>query len=136
MSDIVAKHMWASAGIAAGSPFDTSELKAVLAGMARAIQHANQCPRHVNISVDNFAVVVHGKTREVVAEELVEAYRHMVSELKKLKLPIAADTTECVDSDGKLRSLIKQTIPCQDGPNQSRQLGADLIFDVGRRRKT
>jgi hypothetical protein len=75
---------------------------------------------------------VHGNDRDQVACESVTAYQQLVGELGKLKLPIAADKTECVASDEDLRKLISVTVPCQAGPNQVRQLGADLNFQEGK----
>ena len=132
MYDIVGKAVKAAAGIAAGSPFATSELKAVLAGVARGIQQTHTLPRYINIFVDDFALAVHGKDRDSVVNEVVLAYQELVGELSLLKLPIAPDKTECVASDDMICDLIKLTIPCQKGANQARQLGADLNFQAGK----
>ena len=136
MFDIVGKKVKAAAGIAAGSPFATSELKAVLAGVARGIQQTHTLPRFINIFVDDFAVAVHGSDRDKVVNEVVVAYQQLVAQLGTLKLPVAPDKTECVASDDEITRMLQLTIPCQQGANQARQLGADHNFQAGKAKQT
>ena len=89
--DLCGKKVRALRGIAAGSPFATTELKVYLLTLAKAIKATHGPGLTLSIYVDDFSLAVRGKDTTEVCHTAVNAYRQTVQELGKLELDIAGD---------------------------------------------
>ena len=123
--------MRASRGIAAGSPFATTELKVYLLTLAKAIKATHGPGLTLSIYVDDFSLAVRGKDTTEVCLTAVNAYRQTVQELGKLELDIAGDKTEVIATSEATRAAIVTTIPAANSVNRCRKLGVDTCFEPG-----
>jgi hypothetical protein len=134
--DLCGREVNASRGIAAGSPFATTELKVYLLTLAQAIKATHGPGLTLSIYVDDFSLAVRGKSSAEVVELAVEAYRHTVKGLGQLELDIAGDKTEVIASSHDTREAIVATIPAANHINRCRKLGVDTCFTPGTTRKS
>ena len=84
--DLCGRKVRASRGIAAGSPFATTELKVYLWTLAKAIKATHGPGLTLSIYVDDFSLAVRGKNSTEVCNMAVDGYRHTVKGLGQLEL--------------------------------------------------
>jgi ribonuclease HI len=134
--DYVGKTVTAARGIAAGSPFATTELKVYLLKLARSIQIASGPKVSLSIFVDDFSISTAQTTDEQTAKVITDAYQLTIKGLRDLDLIVAPDKTELVASSQEVRELIRIVIPTCNRDNHCRKLGVDVNYSAGRISKT
>ena len=133
----------ASRGIAAGSPFATTELNMYLTVALQAIKQSKVHPIRIHgkqqvkqqhttmtarVFVDDFATSSKGHTEIYVADQLVNTFNALQSELKNIGLPLAEDKTELIATSSIIMKAVVDQVSLSHTRSTCRKLGVDVTY--------